>query len=463
MNYGAKILHALLDSYERSAQGKKALAESPGGCDLPSSGTAVFGNSDAGLRPEGPGDTGGEKAGGKPARRCWFHFNRKNLPAYFDDSSAGPKNEINEWCQALAVRGLVEIHWVKHEKGNLIEKVALNPRAVTEAYRYLGRKPRAAAAGEVCALARHYAMGSPGWVASFFDHVVERIEKGESVARYFDLGELERVELLFRALREAGRLAEETPRRFFSLQALGHSKSFDSIAGALARAARDFHPAFRGGGGEGEAWEQKEVLAELGLVDNPQHLFISGPLRFILNGRLIDASAFTPDLGLPAEAVAEMAVEEIDTERVVTVENLTSYYQFIRQSGGRFLTVYLGGYHNSPRRLFLTKLKDHLAASGRKASFHHWGDIDYGGFTIFNHLRARCGMDLLPLHMDLETLKRYEKFAVSFDRSYGRGLRRLLEKEEYGVFHEVIHYMLDKSIRLEQECVEVEITKSLFI
>lgn len=453
MNYGAKILHALLDSYERSAQGRKALVSPGGGALLPGGATAYV-NNGAALQPKGPGDTGGEKAGGKPARRSWFHFNRKNLPAYFDDSSAGPKNEINEWCLALAEHGLVEIHWVKHEKGNLIEKVALNPGAVAEAYRYLGRKPRAAAAGEVCALARHYAKGSPGWVASFFDWVVERVEKGESVARYFDLEEPERAELLFRALREAGRLSEETPRRFFSLQALGHSKTFDSIAGALARAARDFHPAFRGGGGEYEAWEQKEVLAELGLVDNPQHLFISGPLRFTLNGRHIDAAAFTPDLGLPAEAVAQMVVEEIGTERVVTVENLTSYYQFIRQSGGRLLTVYLGGYHNSPRRLFLTKLKEHLAASGRKTSFHHWGDIDYGGFTIFQHLRARCGLDLLPLHMDLATLKRYEKFAVSFDRSYGQRLRRLLEKEEYGVFHEVIHYMLEKSIRLEQEIVQ---------
>lgn len=151
-----------------------------------------------------------------------------------------------------------------------------------------------------------------------------------------------------------------------------------------------------------------------------------------------------------------MEIGELRADRVITIENLTSYYQFIRQHAGRFMAVYLGGYHNSPRRLFLTKLRDHLAAVGREVSFYHWGDIDYGGFTIFNRLRSKCGLALLPLHMDVVTLQRYEKFALPFDRTYGDRLIRLLDREEYLVFQDVIRYMLEKKIRLEQECVEVE-------
>jgi FKBP-type peptidyl-prolyl cis-trans isomerase 2 len=59
--------------------------------------------------------------------------------------------------------------------------------------------------------------------------------------------------------------------------------------------------------------------------------------------------------------------------------------------------------------------------------------------------------------MDVATLRRYEKFAIPFDRAYGERLRRLLDREEYRVFRDVIEYMLEKKIRLEQECVEIEV------
>jgi len=441
MKYETLILNALLDSFERSAQGKKITPSEA---------------AEKGYQPDG-GDEFSPAGAAIQGRRIWFHFNRKKLPAYFNDTSARPKTEINETCLNLEERGLIEIHWVKHEKGNLIEKVSLNIAALSEAYRCLGRKPRAEAAGDVCALARSYSTGAPDWAASFFEWVTSRLGRGESVARYLDIGDLDRVEMLFQVLCAAGELKEETPRRIFSQRVLGNSKAFDSVAGALARAARDFHPALQNSGGEGGNWEQKEVLAELGLLDNPQHLFISGPLKFSIRDRIVDVAAFTPDIGLPAEIVRQMTFLEMNADRVITIENLTSYYEFVKKHQGRFLVIYLGGYHNSPRRLFLTKLRDFLAATGRAVAFHHWGDIDYGGFTIFNHLRMKCGLDLKPMHMDEATLLRYEQYAMPFDRAYAEKLRRLLAEEDYEVFHDTIRCMLEKGIRLEQECVEVEV------
>lgn len=459
MKFAFIILNALLDRFERSALSKKGVSRDPGIAKV------VLGARSPLLEEKSSNSETQNRrwmeqpeSCGKSNRKIWFHFNRKNLPAYFDDTSARPKSEINETCLALAARGLLEIRWVKHEEGNLVEKVALNGGAVEDVYRCLGRKPKLTAATEVCALARSYSVGSPSWAVSFFEYIIARFEYGESVSRYLDIWDIARAELLFKTIRESGRVSEETPRRIFSQKALGHSKAFDSVAGALTRVVRDFHPAFRCGAEEREGCEQKEVLAELGLVDNPQHLLISGPLRFTVDGRLIDISAFFPDIGLPAEMVSKMVIEELRVDRVVTVENLTSYYQFARHHAGRFLVIYLGGYHNSPRRLFLTRLRDHLVAAGKEAVFYHWGDIDYGGFTIFNHLRSKCSLNLIPLHMDVTTLQRYEKFAMPFDRAYGERLSHLLDREEYHVFHDVIHYMLERKIRLEQECVEVEVS-----
>ncbi|MCL6639268.1 MAG: DUF2220 domain-containing protein [Firmicutes bacterium] len=476
MQYGKLILNALLDSYERSAISRKAAGEGGAGSGLGAGGRATGEEREEGFLPQekaGSGEMGalsktcpaapeipgraGEAGRAAANRRIWFHVNRKTLPGYFDDTSARPRKEINESCLALARRGLIEIRWVKHEEGNLIAKVALNTGALDECYRFLGRRPRTAAAAEAISLACRYAGGAPAWAVSFFEFVAERLEQGESVARYLDIEDTARVELLFRALREAARLSEETPRRVFSLRALGHSKAFDSVAGTVARAVRDFHPAFRDGGGE-DSLDQKEILAELGLVENPQHLFLGGPLVFTANGRRIDVSAFSPDLGLPAGMVPGMEIEELDAEAVITIENLTSYHQFVRRSGGRFLAVYLGGYHNTARRRLLVKLREHAAGAGKRVRFYHWGDIDYGGFTIFQHLREKCGLDLAPLHMDVATLERYEKYALPLERAYAAKLRRLLEREEYGIFHGVIRCMLEKNMRLEQECVEVDLS-----
>lgn len=72
-------------------------------------------------------------------------------------------------------------------------------------------------------------------------------------------------------------------------------------------------------------------------------------------------------------------------------------------------------------------------------------------------LREKCGLALNPLLMDADMLRRYEKFALPFDRAYGDRLSRLLDQEEYHVFYGVIRCMLEKKIRLEQECVEAEV------
>ena len=89
-------------------------------------------------------------------------------------------------------------------------------------------------------------------------------------------------------------------------------------------------------------------------------------------------------------------------------------------------------------------------------TFYHWGDIDLGGFRIFNHLKSKTGIPFKPLYMDLATLKRYEQYALSIGSEYEKQLQELLNQVEYQDFYEVIRYMINKRIRLEQEIVSIE-------
>ncbi|WP_151191866.1 Wadjet anti-phage system protein JetD domain-containing protein [Desulfotomaculum copahuensis] len=389
-------------------------------------------------------------------RRLWFHFNRRTMPAYFDDTTARYKEEINSVALALQRQGLIEIRWVKYEENNLIGKVALQAERLPDVYALLGRHPRAAQLTTLAGLARHYARGAAPWAQDFLHTAACRLEAGEPTG-YFqpERGQAER---LFKVIREIGLLPEEVPCRIFSLRVLGDSKAFNSLAGTVARIIRDFHPDWGGAGRENrpemDAGEIKQVLAEMGVVDNPQHIFISGGLDFDTGERLVRVSDFFPDLGLPAEMVDRLTVKNVTADYVLTVENLTSFYQFIKNRRDNFLAVYLGGYHNLLRRRFLSKLKAFLDGTGRAVPFYHWGDIDYGGFSIFVHLQKRCLPGLKPLFMDVPTLERYRRFASPFTAAYGRRLRILLKDADYRIFHPVITKMLQEGVRLEQECVD---------
>lgn len=385
------------------------------------------------------------------SRRIWLHFNKRVVPRYFDDSTAGHKESINEAARLLEDRELIEIVWERFEEGNLIKKIALNPCRIQEAYDFLGRRPREVKENQVARLARHYARGAAPWVRDFLNYVAGRAERGAGVARYLDIDDTGRAAALFKALREAGQLGEEIPRRVFSQRVLGSTKAFDAVAGAVARAAADFHPRFRGAGTRAETGE---ILAELGIVDNPQHIFISGSLQFTVDGKLIDTSHFQPDLGISTEMIDRMEIVSVPADYIITIENLTAFYSFIKANSNNFLAVYMGGYHNSLRRNFLLKIKEFVDNTGKATSFYHWGDIDYGGFGIFVHLQDNCLPKLQPLFMDVATLEKYREFCLPFNDRYAKKLRRLLEDEKYGVFHPVISYMLQEGIRLEQECVE---------
>lgn len=384
-------------------------------------------------------------------RRVWLHFNRRNLPRYFDDSTARHKEGINEAARFLEDRGLVEIVWERFEEGNLIKKIALNLEHLREAYSFASRRPRADREDRVAGLAREYARGAAPWVRDFLHYVAGRVASGASVARYLDINDPGRAEALFKSLREAGRLEEEVPRRVFSQRVLGSTKAFDAVAGTVARAAADFHPQFRATGG---AVEPSAVLAELGIVDNPGHIFISGGLQFVAGGKLIDLADFYPDLGISTELAGRLQVAAVTADYIITIENLTAFYRFIKTSRSNYLAVYLGGYHNSLRRNFLQKIRAHLEATGAGKPFYHWGDIDYGGFDIFVHLRDRCLPDLRPVCMDIATLEQYRDFCLPFDDRYAKKLRKLLADPGYRVFHPVLAYMLKNGVRLEQECVE---------
>jgi len=136
------------------------------------------------------------------------------------------------------------------------------------------------------------------------------------------------------------------------------------------------------------------------------------------------------------------------SQQIITIENLTTFYRVVEQSA---LVIYLGGFHNEARRNLIGKA--HQAFP--KAKLFHWGDIDLGGFRIFRSMKDVVP-NLEPHLMGLETLMKYREQCQPLSKGYGKLLKGLLKDEGYGVFHDVIRFLFQENIRLEQEGVFIK-------
>ena len=111
------------------------------------------------------------------------------------------------------------------------------------------------------------------------------------------------------------------------------------------------------------------------------------------------------------------------------------------------IVVYLGGFHNKVKRELIKKIN--YASSALK--FYHYGDIDAGGFYILNHLIKKTGIDFKPYMMNIEELKKYRNNCKALSNNDRKRLNAMLEDEDFDKYKEVIHYMLEMNIKLEQE------------
>jgi hypothetical protein len=152
----------------------------------------------------------------------------------------------------------------------------------------------------------------------------------------------------------------------------------------------------------------------------------------------------------------EEALLVCPASRLLTVENLTNYHQWIGRQGGENedeLVIYTGGFPNRTLQTFLSKLFTAFEGAATTPMMRHWGDIDLGGIKIYKFLQANFLPDLRPFRMDTATLLQNESQAADISSDYAEQIRQALADEQYTDWHELLQFMLDRGIRLEQESI----------
>jgi hypothetical protein len=356
-----------------------------------------------------------------------FKVRISNLfPKYEDHSDYDLFRAVNEEVDVLARKGFVV---PRVTGGGVIREVYLNVEVLEEVYRYINRVPRDDINARLEELISSY-LGNGEILEEYLKEQLNRIEENRSV-RFFS-GDFEEFERILMAVRELEDLQGEQFIREFSVRLYNDSKAFGQIQGKVESILYDY----------GDFPEKDEILGNLNLMRTPTYVNFKGSGKVSLSGQEIDLSRLDSDIAISSSMLDKIELVQVFKGKVITVENLTSFHRFMEEG---YFVLYLGGFHNRVRRDFISMLHD----QNSEAIFYHFGDIDAGGFLILEHLRRTTGIDIIPYNMDLDTLKKYEKMGKPLTENDRKRLGKLQE----GQFSEIVDYMLEKNVKLEQEAI----------
>jgi hypothetical protein len=442
--WARRILHALLDKYERSSQ--FVHAELAAMTDLA---TRVYhvkqGDSHQSLALP-------------PTRNITLKMT-VIVPDYASHDQYELFRAVNEAVEFLERRSLIT---ATRNRAHVIQRVTLQQERVDEAGQWLGRDSRAQLLAELSNVLANYEQRN-AVLARYARE--QRIRLATNKYPQFFADSLAEYEHVLLAVDEMLKLQSETYVREFSARVFKDSKQFERISGKVAAFLREYSDEselyrFSGQSDEDRDW----IFSQYNVLKTPSYVNLKGTAQVMLSGQQLDLTNIAGDLAFSSGILEQIERIHVTGSFVMTVENLTAFHMMPRapesQAG---CYVYLGGFHNRVRRRLL-KL---LAEQNPTVRFYHFGDIDAGGFLILRHLREATGIDFRAWRMDVETLKAHESYWRSLTTNDRTRLQQLLHESESscdllkqltdtGYDEEVIRFMLLHDCKLEQELIAHE-------
>lgn len=369
-----------------------------------------------------------------------MRFQKKNFPAYFDESSL-EYEKIHILMKVLEEKNLIRIIWKGNKVGHIIEKVQLNIENLQQAYTYVKRAPKSDLEQfHVKELAEYINGVETPVCKKFVDYLLTRIKQHKSVKEFIQLDNYEETLRLLETIQFIENNSTQLYVREFSIMALRDSKAFKKMESKVASVFKRFKPGC-------EHIELSDILAEYNIYHTPNYVYLKGDVVISIGDEKIDLSVMKQGIGISGEDIGRIKFVSTDKiKKVITIENLTTFFRWNEKNS---LIVYLGGYHNTIRRILLLEIYSNIP----DIAYYHFGDIDVGGFKIYRDLCIKTGISFSMYYMDLETLKAYERFGKKLTPKDRKRLENMKEQEG---LREVIEYMLKHDLKLEQECVVFE-------
>ena len=354
---------------------------------------------------------------------------------YYSNKAYKYRDEIDSYIDNLSSLNLIKINKDSH----IISSIELNLNNLDKAYNYVNRISKLTVYNEYLSLLNKFKSEENSAVLQgFIIKIEDLLNKKESIKKYFNSYD----ELLFllNGIKNIEENKEEILLRNFSNKVFKDSKY-------LARHIQKFISIFNEFGNF-DFIDDNEFLNYFNIYKKPTFTYIKGNIIFKINDQIINLSKLKDSISLTEEEINNLTILEINSDKILTIENLTTFYYF---ESDEFISIYLAGFNNSIKAKLLKKIYDF----NTKISFYHFGDIDCNGFTILIHLMKETQIDIKPYLMNKEILLKYIKHSDPLTNGDENKLNLFLTKKEYEPFYEVIKAMLLHRCKLEQEAIEI--------
>lgn len=386
----------------------------------------------------------------KPVQRIKLNLYNKGRSDFksYDIEKSEIRNQYNEEVIALHTIGLIEFKWMVAEEGHIIAEVWLVFEQLEKAYRLLGRIPKGDTVDEVLLLSMEaQEKATSSWLLAYLNGLIETISRKRSVGSLLP-DSLEETKDFLYALVMADHLSEdEILERVFSIRCFGDSKRFETVIrpkfiSVLKRYLDDIE----------EDAKDEEILRRVGIVKYPEQLEFCGPIQIELDGGIVDYTPLQYGATVNAKDVrmGRFSISN-SVKRVLFIENRANYVDYIfHDKHLEELVIFHGGCYSPVKGLFFQKL---ISAALPSTEFFHWGDIDYGGFSMLARLRRNIIPEIKPYRMSEEELIKHRDYAILFGESY---LQRVIELKNFPELKDCINclnFMITNRIKLEQEAM----------
>ncbi len=353
------------------------------------------------------------------------------------------KNFINSVIE-LSDRKLIEFEWKKYEKGNLLERIVLVEEQVNVIYGLLERRTKPErTATSLLELEGYQKKVKNRWIKDFFENERESILLNSNWTSIWPETETLRSE--FVDLLSAVDEQQDTSMRYLSVRLYGDSKKLENLyRNKLIRVARQYMPL---------NLEDEQILEHLGIMLNPTEILVYGDLEYTLHGNRISTVDCQYGTSINMQTVKNMTELSMAAERVLTIENKATYYEYIKTRPRSVFVIYLGGFFGSATSEFLSKL-----LSLEVLHFYHWSDIDLGGFRIYRYLTSLLGEAVQPFGMDSSTYMNYLNIYTNTEELSDKQIsemKDMLNDPNMEPLKETIKRVIENRKRIEQECIEI--------
>lgn len=359
-----------------------------------------------------------------------------------NNAEISEKQCINEAISELLSMGFVTADYLKFS--NDIEKLYLSEEKLDVIYEYLkgeyGVVPQSTISEQIYEVVKKY-ICTGEIVQKYCEGILTQIEDPRCSLT------AERIEANLKMFHFLEKNKENLYVREASMLVYGDSKWFENnnyeeVCTFLRTAS---------GMIKEESERNDAVLGFFHVTPAEQEIFIKGDWKIEWEQYVLEISNLKGGIAIASGDIQSIKSITVNTENVMTIENKTSYQ---RMKGCNFAIMYLGGFANRHQIDFLKK----VISDNPDVKYQHFGDIDIGGFLIHKHLCRETSKNFELYCMDIQQL-RDVRFGACLRDLTDNDIIRLEALVEDASYSEILKYMKEHNVKLEQEIVSYYVDK----